>query len=179
MVTKTQFPSKSHHNIALVPLNNTRQQIKPWSPPTSHNDKKWTTNSPPWRWLIPLGRAKHLKHHHHHLKHDFLVGPRWCGAQDNKPYGGISIKTQKSEYEKIRIFNAWSIEKCTTPKQYLRSTYMGTPYGQTHTQTDRPTDTQTNTQTDTNLNQNLILSWIVSIYYLQDGLYIYICLGPI
>ena len=47
MVTKTQFPSKSHHNIALVPLNSTRQQIKSWSPPTSHNDKKWTTNSPP------------------------------------------------------------------------------------------------------------------------------------
>ena len=47
MFTKTQFPSKSHHNIALVPLNNTRQQIKSWSPPTSHNDKKWTTQSPP------------------------------------------------------------------------------------------------------------------------------------
>jgi hypothetical protein len=47
MVTKTQFPSKSHHNIALVPLNNTRQQIKSWSPLTSHNDKKWTTKSPP------------------------------------------------------------------------------------------------------------------------------------
>jgi hypothetical protein len=30
MVTKTQFPSKSHHNIALVPLNTTRQQIKSW-----------------------------------------------------------------------------------------------------------------------------------------------------
>jgi hypothetical protein len=31
------------------------------------------------------------------------------------PYGGISIKTQKSEYEKIRIFNAFlSIEKCAT-----------------------------------------------------------------
>jgi hypothetical protein len=46
-ITKTQFPSKSHHNIALVLLNKTRQQIKSWSPPTSHNDKKWTTNSPP------------------------------------------------------------------------------------------------------------------------------------
>ena len=47
----------------------------------------------------------------------YLLGPHWGGAQDNEPYGGISIKTQKSEYEKIRIFNAWSIEKCATPKR--------------------------------------------------------------
>ncbi len=32
MVTKTQFPIKSHHDITLVPLN-TCQQIKSWSPP--------------------------------------------------------------------------------------------------------------------------------------------------
>jgi hypothetical protein len=44
---KNTISSKSHHNIALFPLNNTRQQIKSWSPLTSHNDKKWTTNSPP------------------------------------------------------------------------------------------------------------------------------------
>ena len=47
----------------------------------------------------------------------YLLGPRWGGAQDNEPYGGISIKTQKSKYEKIRIFNALSIEKCATPKR--------------------------------------------------------------
>jgi hypothetical protein len=52
------------------------------------------------------------------LKAWYLIGPRWGGAQDNELYGGISIKTQKSEYEKIRISNAWSIEKCATPKQY-------------------------------------------------------------
>ena len=26
--------------------------------------------SPHGQWLIPLGRANHLKHHHHHLMHD-------------------------------------------------------------------------------------------------------------
>jgi hypothetical protein len=52
------------------------------------------------------------------LKAWYLLGPRWGGAQVNEPYGGISIKTQKSEYEKIRISNVWSIEKCATPKRY-------------------------------------------------------------
>ena len=53
------------------------------------------------------------------LKAWYLLGPRWGGFQDNEPYGGISITTQKSENEKIRISNAWSIEKCATPKRYL------------------------------------------------------------
>ena len=52
------------------------------------------------------------------LKAWYLLGPCGGGAEDNEPYGGISIKTQKSEYENIRVFNAWSIEKCATPKRY-------------------------------------------------------------
>jgi hypothetical protein len=71
IVTKTQLPSKSHHNIALVPLNNTHQQIKSWSPPTTPQRQKVDNKqSPHWRGLISLGRAKHLKHHHHHFTHD-------------------------------------------------------------------------------------------------------------
>ena len=37
------------------------------------------------------------------------------------------MKTQKSEYEKIRIFNAQSIEKCATPKRYrgVTSSFFG------------------------------------------------------
>ena len=31
------------------------------------------------------------------------------------------MKTQKSEYEKIRIFNALSIEKCATPKRSVNN----------------------------------------------------------
>jgi hypothetical protein len=34
----------------------------------------------------------------------YLLWPRWGGAQDNEPYGGISIKTQKSEYEENQNF---------------------------------------------------------------------------
>ena len=114
MVTKTQFSSKSHHNIALVLLNNTHQQIKSWSPPTTPQWQKVDNKqSSHWRWLIPLGRAKHLTPPPP-LYAWYLLGPRWGGAQDNEPYGGICIKTQKSKYEKIRIFNAWSIEKCAT-----------------------------------------------------------------
>jgi len=72
MVTETQFPSKSHHKISLVLLNNTRQQIKSWSPSTTPQQQKVDKNkqSPHGQWLIPLGRANHLKHHHHHLMHD-------------------------------------------------------------------------------------------------------------
>jgi hypothetical protein len=45
------------------------------------------------------------------LKAWYLLGPRWGGAKDNEPYGGISIKTQKSEYAKIRTFNAWQADR--------------------------------------------------------------------
>jgi hypothetical protein len=56
------------------------------------------------------------------LKSWYLLGLCGGGAEDNEPYGGISIKTQKNEYEKIRVSNAnaWSIEKCATPKQLCR-----------------------------------------------------------
>jgi hypothetical protein len=40
------------------------------------------------------------------LKARYLLGPCGGGAEDNEPYCGISIKTQKSEYEKIRVSNA-------------------------------------------------------------------------
>jgi hypothetical protein len=37
---KHNFHQKSHHNIALVLLNNTHQQIKSWSPPTTPQQQK-------------------------------------------------------------------------------------------------------------------------------------------
>jgi hypothetical protein len=116
MVTKTQFPSKSHHNIALFPLNNTCQQINHGAPDKSQWQKVDNKQSP-LTVADSAGKGKTSEAPPPPPNAWYLLGPRWGGAQDNEPYGGISIKTQKSEYEKIRIFNALSIEKCATPKR--------------------------------------------------------------
>jgi hypothetical protein len=47
MVTKTQVPSKSYHNIALVPLNNTRQQINHGAPRPVTTTKSGQQTVPP------------------------------------------------------------------------------------------------------------------------------------
>ena len=58
MVTKTQFPLKSHREIALVPLNNTRQQIKSWSPDHTTTTKSGQQTVPPLTGADSAGKSK-------------------------------------------------------------------------------------------------------------------------
>ena len=95
-----QFSWKSHNDIALVLLNNTRQQIKSWSPPRlHHNNKKWTTNSPPidggwFHW-----KGQNIWSTTPPLNAWYLLVSHWGGVHDNESYSGISIKMKKLKWE--------------------------------------------------------------------------------
>jgi hypothetical protein len=86
-------------------------------PPDQSQWQKVDNKQPPLMVADSAGKGKTSEAPPPPLKAWYLLGPCGGGAEDNEPYGGISIKTQKSEYEKIRVSNAWSIEKCTTPKR--------------------------------------------------------------
>ncbi len=86
--------------MAPVPLNNTRQQIKSWSPQPHHNDEKWTTNSPPIDGGLFRWEGQNIWSTTTTINAWYLLGPRWGGAQDNEFYGGISIKIKKAKMRK-------------------------------------------------------------------------------
>ena len=86
-------------------------------PPDQSQWQKMDNKESPLTVADSAGKGKTSEAPPPPLKAWYLLGPRGGGAEDNESYGGISIKSQKSEYEKIRVSNAWSIEKCATPKR--------------------------------------------------------------
>ena len=104
MVTKTQFPLKSHRDIALVPLNKRRRSDGgSGASPSSTSLASTAASSPPRGRVAASQTSIDTPPSATPLRLIFTrarIGPRWGGAQDNESYGGISIKTQKANMRK-------------------------------------------------------------------------------